>query len=573
MSRINGDRRIPGLPSRAEKISVPLWVVVVGLVGRLCGRLVLALVRHPVTVSVLVMLTVFYQQTGILGLGALSGAVLLASGVWRLAHRASFDRAARWTWGRVRLLVVYRRRWRAATVHCGLAIRLPASNAEQVTFDEYFPRIRGFLASAAVESLRVELLPGQTPDLWAEQAEALRHIYRARSCRVRADAVGFVWVDFYRRDPLAKTVPPGRLDGADSAADLGNLAVGRREDGAPWLLPLRGSHVLIAGATGAGKGSVLWSLIRALGPAVAAGLAELWVCDPKGGMEMAAGAPLFARFAYDLPSIADLLDDAVTRMQTRADGLRGVSRLHVPTPGDPLIVVVVDEIASLTSYVTDRDLKRRLSASIPLLLSQGRAPGLVVVAAVQDPRKETLPFRDLFPVRVGLRLAEGDQVDLVLGDGAHDHGARCEDIPPSLPGTGFVTEEGSPEPVRVRAGYPDDAEITRTVERYRPSIDGPAALPAAPERLALPAPTLAAEVAQILQARGFGNVAAHNPPPRRRWLHWPRRRPTGPSGAPGTSGALGVSGADTAPPAGAAPEQAGGWIPDLDAYRDLGTDR
>jgi S-DNA-T family DNA segregation ATPase FtsK/SpoIIIE len=244
----------------------------------------------------------------------------------------------------------------------------------------------------------------------------------------------------------------------------------------------------------------------------------------------------------------------------RADDLRGVSRLHVPTPGDPLIVVIVDEIAALTSYVTDRDLKRRLSASIPLLLSQGRAPGVVVVAAVQDPRKETLPFRDLFPVRVGLRLAEGDQVDLVLGDGAHDRGARCEDIPPGLPGTGFVTEEGSTEPVRVRAGYPDDAEIARTVDHFALPADGPAALPAVPERLALPAPTLAAEVAQILQARGFGDIA-HTPARRGRWLRWPRRRQ---SSAP--------SGPETGP-APAGPAQTEGWVPDLDAYRDPGTDR
>ncbi len=556
MPRINGDRRFPGLPARSERMRVPLWVTVVGLLGRLFGRLVLAVFRHPIAVSVLVTLAVLVHETGLLGLGALAGGIALLAGAWRLAHRASFDRAAWWTWGRIRLAAVYRRRWRPATIHCGLAIRIPASNAEQVTFDEYFPRIRGFRASVAVESLHVELLPGQTPLLWAEQAEALRHIYRARACRVRSDAVGFVWVDFYRRDPLTRTVPPGPIHGPDApGGGLENLPVGRREDGGPWLLPLRGSHVLVAGATGAGKGSVLWSLIRSLGPSVAAGLAELWVCDPKGGMEMAAGAPLFARFAFDLPSIADLLDDAVSRMQSRADSLRGVSRLHTPTPGDPLIVVVVDEIASLTSYVTDRDLKRRLSASIPLLLSQGRAPGVVVVAAVQDPRKEAIPFRDLFPVRVGLRLAEADQVDLVLGDGAHERGARCEDIPTDMPGTGFVTEDGTPDPIRVRAAFPDDAEIARTVGRYALPAVGPAALPAAPTRPALPAlpaSTLAVEVAQILAARGFGDM--RSAPARRRWP-WSKptaRYPMPPAGRAGTSD---------------------GWTPDLRDFGDPRADR
>lgn len=557
MRRINGDRRIPGLPARYDKIRVPLWVAFVGILGRLCGRCVLVFVRHPFAVAALVILTAFYRQTGLLGLGALAGLVLLVSGAWRLAHRASFDRAAWWTWGRLRLVAVYRRKWRPATLHCGLAIQIPASNAETVSFDEYFPRIRGFRATVAVESLRVELLPGQTPEQWAEQAEALRHVYRARACRVRCDQVGFIWLDFYRRDPLDKPIPPAPVDGPHGPDGLENLPIGRREDGGPWLLPLRGSHVLVAGATGSGKGSVLWSLIRALGPAVAEGLAELWVCDPKGGMEMAAGAPLFARFAYDLPSIADLLDDAVARMQSRADGLRGVSRLHVPTVGDPLIVVVVDEIAALTAYVTDRDLKRRLSASLGLLLSQGRAPGVVVVAAVQDPRKETLPFRDLFPVRVALRLVEAEQVDLVLGAGAHDKGARCQDIPPDLQGTGYVAEDGGGDPIRVRASWPDDAEIRRTIDRYStPTAGAIAVLRPVPARRELTGPTIAPDIAEILRDRGFGHLLGLDGPTRRRRLAWPWRKTNVPRQHPG---------------AGWVPDldaPSGGWVPDLTEYGD-----
>jgi S-DNA-T family DNA segregation ATPase FtsK/SpoIIIE len=48
--------------------------------------------------------------------------------------------------------------------------------------------------------------------------------------------------------------------------DLKALPVGRREDGLPWLVRLHGTHLLIAGATGAGKGSLLWGLVRAMLP-------------------------------------------------------------------------------------------------------------------------------------------------------------------------------------------------------------------------------------------------------------------------------------------------------------------
>ena len=116
-------------------------------------------------------------------------------------------------------------------------------------------------------------------------------------------------------------------------------------------------------------------------------------------------------------------------MQRRQQLLRGVTRLHEPSTDEPLIVIMVDELAALTGYVGDRETKRRIANALGLLLSQGRAVGVVVVAAVQDPRKETVPARDLFPIRIALRLTEAEQVNLVLGHGARDRGARCDTIP------------------------------------------------------------------------------------------------------------------------------------------------
>jgi DNA segregation ATPase FtsK/SpoIIIE, S-DNA-T family len=124
-----------------------------------------------------------------------------------------------------------------------------------------------------------------------------------------------------------------------------------------------------------------------------------------------------------------------------------------------LVVMVVDELASLTSYVTDRDAKKRIAAALSLLLSQGRAVGVTVVTALQDPRKEVLPARDLFPTRIGLRMVDGDQVDMVLGDGAKNRGARCDQSPESLPGVGFVALDGVAEPVRVRFAHLADPDI------------------------------------------------------------------------------------------------------------------
>jgi S-DNA-T family DNA segregation ATPase FtsK/SpoIIIE len=63
---------------------------------------------------------------------------------------------------------------------------------------------------------------------------------------------------------------------------------------------------------------------------------------------------------------------------------------------EPLVAVIIDELAALTAYCTDRDARRRIAAALSLLLSQGRAVGITLVGTLQDPRKEVLPFRDLF---------------------------------------------------------------------------------------------------------------------------------------------------------------------------------
>jgi S-DNA-T family DNA segregation ATPase FtsK/SpoIIIE len=92
-----------------------------------------------------------------------------------------------------------------------------------------------------------------------------------------------------------------------------------------------------------------------------------------------------------------------------------------------------------------------------------------VVAALQDPGKDVLPYRDLFPTRIGLRLLEDVQVDMVLGRSARQHGAECDQIPAGLPGVGYVILEGHREPVRVRVAYVSDVDLAQMVADYAPA--------------------------------------------------------------------------------------------------------
>jgi S-DNA-T family DNA segregation ATPase FtsK/SpoIIIE len=186
-------------------------------------------------------------------------------------------------------------------------------------------------------------------------------------------------------------------------------------------------------------------------------------------MELGAGAPLFGAFSHDAAdSTLELLRSLVAVMHARANRLRGHTRLHSPTPEEPLYVVIIDEIAALTAYVTDRKVRAEVEQLLGLLLSQGRAVGISVVAAIQDPSKDTSPLRQLFTVRIGLRLTEATQTAMVLGQGARDAGAECDLIADATPGVGYVLVDGSAHPQRVRAFHVTDADITDLTVRFSP---------------------------------------------------------------------------------------------------------
>lgn len=277
--------------------------------------------------------------------------------------------------------------------------------------------------------------------------------------------------------------------------DLTRVPIARSHTGTAYTRIL-GTHMLITGATGSGKGSVVWSIARELSPGIPSGEVELWAIDGKAGCELGMGRPLFSKFCGEIgaafePSMVALLEDAVATMSRRLKAMTGTTRTHTPRPGDPLIVVIYDEFLTVVSTMADRDLKRRADIALKLLLSQGRAAGVVVIAAAQLAQKETIgPIRDLIPTRVCLRVADAEQVDLSLGVGARKAGAAAHEIPDTEPGTGYLFEDGR-TPTLVRFPWMPDEQIRALAARYpapRKAVTETAAAPEPEPRLA-PQPT------------------------------------------------------------------------------------
>ncbi|HEY5182711.1 MAG TPA: FtsK/SpoIIIE domain-containing protein [Dermatophilaceae bacterium] len=367
----------------------------------------------------------------------------------------------------VRGALVYRWRWRSVALRHGLVARSATQESQRETDVEVAKLLR-VKSSADVDRLLIGLPVGMAPLDVEKVCDGVAHAFRAMECRVTSAKPGRVWLEVHRRDALRSVVQPMAQQ---ATADLNGISIGVCEDGDAWRLRLAGTHVLIAGATGSGKGSVLWSLLHGLGSDISQGRVQVWAMDPKGGMELRPGRGLFCRFEdSSAEGMCAAVEDLVAMKDIRAKSLaaRGL-RSHTSSVDEPHVVVLIDELATLTA-LADRAVTNRFEKALGLLLTQGRACGITVVAAVQDPGKDVVGWRDLFPTRVALRLDNPIQVDMVLGDGARDRGARADHISELTPGVAYVRVEGSRELRRVRSAYLDDEAIVNLTERYGPRV-------------------------------------------------------------------------------------------------------
>ncbi|HTX94617.1 MAG TPA: FtsK/SpoIIIE domain-containing protein [Mycobacterium sp.] len=446
--------------STESDIDDTITVIVVALAKGLGVLLWWSVLFPMISLPLLASMWVGFRDGAVFGvlLATVSGLTLVA---WSQLWPASFQQ---WVTARIRSRWrswwVYRHRWTAICTLHGLTATLDDRTL--------VPALRSVTVGAVSDVVVVRILTGQSVADWQNRSAALADALRAQRVTIRSIKPGEIGITAHHGDALAAPIRLPR-PATDTRVDPSSVRVGVTENGAWWRLPVLGQHILVAGATGSGKGSVLWSIIAALAPGVRAGWTRLLVIDPKGGMEFGRGQPLFTGFAYDNgANTLALLRAVTTTVAQRAQRLRGHTRLHTPTAAEPLIVLIVDEIASLTAYIGDRKTRTEVEQLLGLLLSQGRADGVSVIAAVQDPSKDVLAIRQLFSVRVGLRMTESTQTTMVLGAAARDGGALCDQIPTNTPGVAYVCGDGSAEPVRVRAFHVTDPDIDYLTTHFAP---------------------------------------------------------------------------------------------------------
>lgn len=402
---------------------------------------------------------------GAMWLIAVIGVVALTLIVWRLHSPATFRCYVATPAGRARWLLWASISWPRVAKACGL------STSEHVTRTDTqgksrtrtvwtHPRLLGVSVSSDCLRMTVRTRTGQTVDDLEKAVPAIRDAVGAHSARSTVAAPGTVRMEFVMKQRLSEVETAARPTSVDPTA----VEIGRRENGSAWTLRVAGLHTLAVGCSGAGKGSIFWAIASGLAPAAKSGTARLFAVDLKYGIEVSVGSTLFSKIATTEAEAAKLLTKLEELLDSRGRRMAGRTRSHKASTAEPLVVLLIDELAGLTAYMTDAALKKQVAASLSRILTKGRAVGIVVAAFMQDPRKEILPMRGLFTQTVALRLRSRDEVAMVLGDGLAD-AAPAHRINPNEPGTGYViAEDGST--MRVRADYWPDSLIRSVAQEY-----------------------------------------------------------------------------------------------------------
>ncbi|MHA6795827.1 FtsK/SpoIIIE domain-containing protein [Pseudonocardia bannensis] len=427
-------------------------------------RALLWLARHPLFVLIPALLVWAMAALGPVAVALAVGVLVLGLLGWSRVHPATFDRLAAPT------LRAQRRRW---TAYAGRRWAHTLADCDLVrdnrrTGRAAVPRVlRVRSSSPSIDTLYVRMVRGQDLRTWTERADALAEAliaHRVAITRVRPAVLAIV---VERELPFDHVIPAPEIPSDPTDVDLGALDVGDNEHGQPFTIRVRSTHGLVAGASGAGKSSLIWSPLRAMGPLIRDRLVRVSMIDLKGGAETQRGARLFHRYATTAADALRLLAEARDEMKRRQDHMRehGLRTLDASAEW-PLELVQIDEMAMLTAYGDRADVREALRL-LAELLTQGRACGISVWGYVQEPSKDVVDVRELFTTRICLGVTAASHVDMVLGDGARERGALADEIPgdPRHAGIGFVIDTGSRLPVRFRAAYVDDAEIDELVDR------------------------------------------------------------------------------------------------------------